>query len=57
MLHFTLHAQLINYIDDEIANAKAGKPAQIIVKVNALTEVQLINKITRRHLKRVFRLI
>ncbi|UIJ74964.1 polyphosphate kinase 1 [Acinetobacter sp. SH20PTE14] len=47
LLHapFTLHAQLINYIDNEIANAKAGKPAQIIVKVNALTEVQLINKL------------
>ena len=40
-----MHAQLINYIDEEIANAKAGKPAQIIVKVNALTEVQLINKL------------
>ncbi|HRA91497.1 MAG TPA: polyphosphate kinase 1, partial [Acinetobacter sp.] len=47
LLHapFTLHAQLINYIDEEIANAKAGKSAQIIVKVNALTEVQLINKL------------
>lgn len=47
LLHapFTLHAQLINFIDTEIANAKAGKPAQIIVKVNALTEVQLINKL------------
>ncbi|MGN0937603.1 polyphosphate kinase 1 [Acinetobacter amyesii] len=47
LLHapFTLHAQLINYIDNEIANAKVGKPAQIIVKVNALTEVQLINKL------------
>ena len=47
LLHapFTLHAQLLNFIDDEIANAKAGKPAQIIVKVNALTEVQLINKL------------
>ncbi|UUS56840.1 MULTISPECIES: polyphosphate kinase 1 [unclassified Acinetobacter] len=47
LLHapFTLHTQLINYIDNEIANAKAGKPAQIIVKVNALTEVQLINKL------------
>jgi len=47
LLHapFTLHAQLIAFIDDEIANAKAGKPAQIIVKVNALTEVQLINKL------------
>ncbi|WP_445115211.1 polyphosphate kinase 1 [Acinetobacter sp. WZC-1] len=47
LLHapFTLHAQLLSYIDDEIANVKAGKPAQIIVKVNALTEVQLINKL------------
>lgn len=47
LLHapFTLHAQLINFIDEEIANAKAGKPAQIIVKVNALTEMQLINKL------------
>ena len=47
LLHapFTLHAQLINFIDTEIANAKAEKPAQIIVKVNALTEVQLINKL------------
>ena len=47
LLHapFTLHAQLINFIDDEIANAKAGKKAEIIVKVNALTEVQLINKL------------
>ncbi|WP_445660250.1 polyphosphate kinase 1 [Acinetobacter sp. F16] len=47
LLHapFTLHAQLINFIDEEIVNAKAGKPAQIIVKVNALTEMQLINKL------------
>ena len=47
LLHapFTLHTQLINYIDNEITNAKAGKSAQIIVKVNALTEVQLINKL------------
>lgn len=47
LLHapFTLHAQLLNFIDEEIANAKAGRKAQIIVKVNALTEVQLINKL------------
>ena len=47
LLHapFTLHAQLVHFVDEEIANAKAGKPAQIIVKVNALTEVQLINKL------------
>ena len=47
LLHapFTLYTQLINFIDNESANAKAGKTAQIIVKVNALTEVQLINKL------------
>jgi polyphosphate kinase len=47
LLHapFTLHAQLLNYIDEEIANAQAGKAAHIIIKVNALTEVQLINKL------------
>lgn len=47
LLHapFTLHAQLIHYIENEIANAQAGKPAHIIVKVNALTERELINKL------------
>ena len=47
LLHapFTLHAQLVSYIDNEIAFAKAGKPARIIIKVNALTEMQLINKL------------
>ena len=47
LLHapFTLHAQLIQFINDEIEQAKAGKPAHIIIKVNALTEVQLINKL------------
>lgn len=47
LLHapFTLHSQLIHHIEDEITAAKAGKPAQIIVKVNALTEQQLINKL------------
>ncbi len=47
LLHapFTLHAQLVQYIDDEIAHAKAGKSAHIIIKVNALTEMQLINKL------------
>lgn len=47
LLHapFTLHQQLMQNIDNEIANAKAGKPARIIVKVNALTERQLIDKL------------
>lgn len=47
LLHapFTLHQQLIQYIDEEIAHAKAGKEAKIIIKVNAITEPQLINKL------------
>lgn len=47
LLHapFTLHQQLMNFIDHEIANAIAGKKARIIVKVNALTEQQLIDKL------------
>lgn len=47
LLHapFTLHETLMRFIDDEIAHAKAGKPAHIIVKVNALTERYLIDKL------------
>lgn len=47
LLHapFTLHDKLMSFIDDEIANAKAGKKAHIIVKVNALTERRLIDKL------------
>ena len=47
LLHapFTLHDKLISFIDDEIAHAKAGKRAHIIIKVNALTERRLIDKL------------
>jgi len=47
LLHapFTLHDKLMSFIDDEIAHAKAGKRAHIIVKVNALTERRLIGKL------------
>lgn len=49
LLHapFTLHSQLLSFIDDEIKNAKAGKLAHIIIKVNALTEQQLIDALYR----------
>lgn len=49
LLHapFTLHSQLLAYIDEEIKNAQEGKPAHIIIKVNALTEQQLINALYR----------
>jgi len=45
LLHapFTLHPQLITYIEQEIEFAKAGKGGHVIVKVNALTERQLID--------------
>ncbi|TCM66961.1 polyphosphate kinase [Acinetobacter calcoaceticus] len=39
---FTLHAQLLHLIEQEINFAKAGKTARIIIKVNALTEPLLI---------------
>lgn len=39
---FTLHQKLLQMIDREAANAKAGKPARIVIKVNALTEPRII---------------
>jgi polyphosphate kinase len=39
---FTLHRSLLNYIAEEATNAKAGKPARIIAKMNALTEEDVI---------------
>ncbi|WP_296243488.1 MULTISPECIES: polyphosphate kinase 1 [unclassified Psychrobacter] len=47
LLHapFTLHEKLMSFIDDEITHAEAGKRAHIIVKVNALTERRLIDKL------------
>ncbi len=44
---FTLHSQLIELIENETENSKAGKKAQIIIKVNALTESQLIDALYR----------
>lgn len=40
---FTLHSQLIDLIQQEIEHSKAGKKAHIMIKVNALTEPQLIH--------------
>ena len=47
LLHapFTLHDRLMSFIDNEIAHAKAGKEAHIIIKVNAMTEKLLIDKL------------
>ncbi|WP_273779204.1 polyphosphate kinase 1 [Acinetobacter sp. GSS19] len=39
---FTLHNELLKLIEQEITFAQAGESAHIIIKVNALTEPQLI---------------
>ena len=44
---FTLHAQLLQLIENETAFAKSGRPARIIIKVNALTEPRLIAALYR----------
>ncbi len=44
---FTLHTQLLNLIEQEIQHAQMGLAARIIIKVNALTEPQLITALYR----------
>jgi polyphosphate kinase len=39
---FTLHKQMITFISQEAENAKQGKEARIIVKVNSLVEPKII---------------
>ncbi len=39
---FTLHSSIIQLIEQEIQNAQKGKPAKIIIKINSLTEKNLI---------------
>jgi len=49
LLHapFTLHDGLLKRINREIAHAEAGKPAHIIIKVNALVEPEMIQAFYR----------
>ncbi|NQY26233.1 MAG: polyphosphate kinase 1 [Piscirickettsiaceae bacterium] len=49
LLHapFTLHDGLLKRINREITNAEAGKPAHIIIKVNALVEPEMIQAFYR----------
>ncbi len=49
LLHspFTLHKGLMEKIEREIANAKAGKPARIIAKMNALNEENVVEVLYR----------
>ncbi|MGR8929161.1 MAG: polyphosphate kinase 1 [Gammaproteobacteria bacterium] len=44
---FTLHAGLLKMIDKEIEQAQKGKPAKIIIKVNAVVEEQIIQALYR----------
>ncbi|MBD9356375.1 polyphosphate kinase 1 [Methylomonas albis] len=44
---FTLHHGIMKMIDREIENAKKGKPAKIIIKVNAVVEEQAIQALYR----------
>jgi len=41
----TLRPKLVELIDAEIANARAGKPAQIWVKLNSLVDAEIIDKL------------
>ena len=44
---FTLQRQLVALIDDESENAKQGKPARIVAKMNALSEPRVIQALYR----------
>ncbi|MDD1610005.1 MAG: RNA degradosome polyphosphate kinase, partial [Methylococcaceae bacterium] len=44
---FTLHKGILEKIEREINHAKAGKPAKIIIKVNAIVEEQAIQALYR----------
>ncbi|MDA8110677.1 MAG: polyphosphate kinase 1, partial [Betaproteobacteria bacterium] len=42
---FTLHKRIVQAIRDEAVNAREGKPARIIAKMNALLEPQIIEEL------------
>ena len=44
---FSLHDRLLELIDAEAAEARAGRPARIVAKMNALTEPRLIEALYR----------
>lgn len=44
---FTLHSALLDKIEREINHAEDGRPARIIIKVNAIVEEQLIQALYR----------
>jgi len=44
---FTLHAKVLEAIENETRTAKSGKPARIVAKMNALLEPQVIEALYR----------
>jgi polyphosphate kinase len=44
---FTVHESMMRFVEHEAANAKAGKPARIIVKMNALVDREMIEALYR----------
>ncbi len=40
---FTLFSSILKYIERELNNAKAGKPARIIIKINGITHKEIID--------------
>ena len=44
---FTLHERVLGLIDEEIEHAKAGSPARIVAKMNALAEPKVIQALYR----------
>lgn len=44
---FTLHRRLVQLIDRVAEAARAGRPARIVAKINALTDVQIIERLIR----------
>lgn len=44
---FSTRAHFIRLIDTEIRNARLGRPAWIILKMNSLSDIKLINKLYR----------
>jgi len=44
---FTLRQELLRWIDAEAENARAGRPARIVAKMNAITELQTMRALYR----------
>ena len=44
---FSLHPTILAHIDTEIENARAGKPARVMAKMNSLIEPQVIQALYR----------